>query len=424
MSNLIDFYKQQIPKPSTTIPWLATLQKNAFNDFQQYGFPTRHDEEWKYTRVEALLEQRFIKATLPDKIPHQDRPATLLNCPLNCHITIYNGQECIDETRSLPLGVIVQPLAQALEEHADKIKLHFGKLLHHQHGFQAFNTAAWQAGVFIYIPEGLCLPDPIVIAHWQDRANQAVYVRCLIIAEAQSQATIVNYFEGANDCSYLTNSVTEAYIAENANIDHYAVQCESRAAFHTDHLAVKQLNRSHFNSHSLSLGGKLVRSDSTFYLQEEKAQCLLNGIYMPANNQHIDHHTTINHLCANCTSIQDYKGVLIGQAQALFNGKVVVAKEAQKTCAQQQNKNLLLSSNAQINTKPQLEIFADDVTCSHGATVGQLDEDALFYLTTRGIDKADGCRYLIQAFAADNLHLISNRMLADWMADLINQQWG
>jgi Fe-S cluster assembly protein SufD len=177
-------------------------------------------------------------------------------------------------------------------------------------------------------------------------------------------------------------------------------------------------------NHSLSLGGKCVRSDLSLYLQEEKAHCLMNAIYAPTDGQHVDHHTTVYHLVPNCSSEQDYKGILNGRARAVFNGKVIVAKDAQHTDAKQQNKNLLLSANAEIDTKPQLEIFADDVLCSHGATVGQLDEEALFYLATRGIDRVEASHYLIHAFAKDNLQLIPHRKLADLMSQLLTQQLG
>ena len=200
-------------------------------------------------------------------------------------------------------------------------------------------------------------------------------------------------------------------LAASAKLTHYKIQRESKAAYHLGHLAVKQSAHSQFASHSLSLGGKLVRSDISMYLQEEHAHCLMNGIYAPSEGQHVDHHTTVNHLVPNCSSEQDYKGILTGRSRAVFNGKVIVAKDAQHTDAKQQNKNLLLSANAEIDTKPQLEIFADDVLCSHGATVGQLDEEALFYLATRGIGRLEASHYLIHAFAQDNLRLIPNREL-------------
>jgi Fe-S cluster assembly protein SufD len=279
-------------------------------------------------------------------------------------------------------------------------------------------------GVFIYIPQRVRIEEPIALSHLQNQMNQAIHLRHLIIAEAGSQATIIEDYTGVEGCSYLTNTVTEVCLGGSAHLTHYKIQRESKAAFHIGHLSVQQGAHSHFASHSLSLGGMVVRSDISIYLQEKNAHCLMNGIYAPSEGQHVDHHTTVHHLMPDCSSEQDYKGILNGRSRAVFNGKVKVAKDAQHTNAQQQNKNLLLSPNAEIDTKPQLEIFADDVVCSHGATVGQLDEEALFYLATRGIDRMEASHYLINAFAENNLRLIPDRKLADWMGHLLIQQLG
>lgn len=226
----------------------------------------------------------------------------------------------------------------------------------------------------------------------------------------------------AKDSCYMTNGITELFIGSKAQVGHYKIQRESKQAFHFSHLAVQQSAASQLASQVVSLGGQLVRSDLSIALQEEQAQCFMNGIYMPTQGQHIDHHTTVNHLVPNCSSEQDYKGVLQGKARAVFNGKVIVAKNAQHTVAKQQNKNILLSARAEINTKPQLEIFADDVICSHGATVGQLDEEALFYLATRGIDRLEATRYLIHAFTQANLRAIPEQRFATWIDQLLTQQ--
>lgn len=421
MSELLDFYKQQAKEGLSTLPWLAELQTKGLREFTRYGFPTRHNEDWKYTVVDTFLQQRFVKqeetvASLMTA-PHSD-------IPVSSQLIIQNGQVFDAEllAKQLPAGVLVLPLAQALEQQTDKIKPYLGQLLHHEHGFQALNTAMIAAGVFIYLPAGVCVEAPIVLSHWQDQTNQAIYSRHLIIAEAGSQATIIEEYRGKEECNYFTNTITEVFAAANAKLVHYKIQRESKLAYHIGHLAVQQAKNSQFDSHSLSLGGKLVRSDMSLYLQEENARCLLNGIYVPTEGQHVDHHTTTHHLVPNCQSEQDYKGILTGRSRAVFNGKVIVAKGAQHTQAKQQNKNLLLSAQAEIDTKPQLEIFADDVVCTHGATVGQLDEDALFYLATRGIDRREASSYLIHAFAADNLRLLPHRMLADWMGTLLNQQ--
>jgi Fe-S cluster assembly protein SufD len=421
MNEFLDFYEQQAKKGLSTIPWLAALQAKGLHKLADCGFPTRHDEDWKYTLVDNLLRTRFVQ---------QDRQQTIVGPRPNLRpldglrLIMQNGHVLGEKelANHLPTGVLVQSLVQALEQHATKIKPYLGQILHHEHGFQALNTAMLGCGILVYLPAGVCVVKPIVLSHWQDQDNQAIHSRYLIIAEEGSQATIIEEYSGIEDCSYFSNTVTEMIVAAKAKIVHYKIQREGKAAYHIGHLSVQQDYGSQFASHSLSLGGRLVRSDISLRLQEEYAQCLLNGIYMPTEGQHIDHHTTVHHLVPNCQSEQDYKGILSGRSRAVFNGKVIVAKGAQHTQARQQNKNLLLSPQAEIDTKPQLDIFADDVICTHGATVGQLAEEALFYLATRGIDRQEASSYLVHAFADDNLRLVPDPKLAKWMATLLNQQ--
>lgn len=422
MNEMLAFYQQQAKKELSTLPWLAEMQSKALVKLARHGFPTRRDEEWKYTNVDSLLKQPFARQELETNPTMPVRS----DLPVQQQLFIQNGiisgaQELL---KQVPKGVLLLPLATALTEHAELVKPYLGKILEQEHGFHALNTACIQCGLFIYIPKGVSINEPIALIHHQDRNQQAVHLRHLIVLEAASELTLIEDYSGAADSAYLTNTITEVVLGAGAKLTHYKMQRESKKAFHIGHISVKQAKGSHFASHSLSLGGALVRSDLSLFLQEEQASCLMNGIYAPAEGQHVDHHTTVHHLVPNCSSEQDYKGILKGRSRAVFNGKVKVAKHAQKTDAKQQNKNLLLSAQAEIDTKPQLEIFADDVVCSHGATVGQLDEDALFYLASRGIDRLEASQYLIHAFAQNNLQLIPHRALADWMGDLLIQQLG
>jgi Fe-S cluster assembly protein SufD len=442
--NALDFYQSQAKAQLSNIPWLAALQKEALEEFLKLGFPTRHTEEWKYTSVDSFLEHNFALANHAEPSSRHAEPPScqaeppsfrglsaesskhpkiLIPTALDQQITIFNGQVHIPKNllSKLPVGIIIEPLLSALNSYADLIKSQLVSLKI-EHAFQALNLASLQSGLFIYIPKGVHLKQPIVLNHCQNIRNQGTHLRHLIIAEENTKAEIVEYFEGEN--SYFTNNITQIFLGPQAQLTHYKIQNESREAYHIGHLAVQQKKGSECTSVSLSLGGKLVRSDSSFQLEESQARCTMNGLYIPADKQHIDHHTTVQHLVPNCTSEQDYKGILLGRSKAVFNGKVLVSKDAQLTEAHQSNKNILLSPYAEINTKPQLEIFADDVTCSHGATVGQLDEEALFYLATRGIEPADAKLYLIQAFAADNVRAIANKNLNAWMINLINQQLG
>lgn len=422
MNEILDLYQQQALVSLSTIPWLAQLQSKALTDFSCSGLPGRHDEEWKYTNVDALLKQSFTpyNTELTAALPKAS------DLPVAHHIVIHNGRISGAEqlAKTLPAGVIVLPLATALTTHPELLKPYLGSILHQEHGFHFLNTAMINCGVLIYIPAGVCIDEPIALTHVQDQMNQAVHLRHLIIAQDDSQATVIEDYQGLENTSYLTNTVTEVFLGTKARLTHCKIQRESKLAYHLGHVSVKQGAHSEFANHSLSLGGKCVRSDLSLYLQEEKAHCVMNGIYAPTEGQHVDHHTTVYHLVPNCSSDQDYKGILTGRSRAVFNGKVIVAKDAQHTNAKQQNKNLLLSANAEVDTKPQLEIFADDVLCSHGATVGQLDEEALFYLATRGIDRVAASHYLIHAFARDNLRLIPHSKLADYMSNLLTQQLG
>ena len=422
MSDVVAFYQQQAAHCLSSIPWLAKAQSEAWSTFMRLGFPGRRHEEWKYTPVDFLQQQLFSPA------PEQSTSscASTSDVPVQTKVLIHNGSlvELPHGLPHVPKGVLVLSLQQALTEHSELLKPYLTQILHQEHGVHALNTALIQCGVVIYIPKGVSIEEPIALIHHQDHDKQATHLRHVIIAESGSKASIIEEYSGIEDATYCTNTITELFLGEHAQLTHYKLQREGKRAVHLGHLAVRQAASSHFSSHSLSLGAALARSDISIQLQEEHATCLMNGIYAPTQGQHVDHHTLVHHLVPHCSSEQDYKGVLKGRSRAVFNGKVVVAKGAQHTQARQQNKNLLLSPDAEIDTKPQLEIFADDVQCTHGATVGQLDEEALFYLASRGLDRLVGAHYLIRAFAADNLKLIPNRALADWMSHLLMQQLG
>lgn len=420
MSEVLSFYQQQAEVGLSPVAWLADLQKKALRDFNCQGFPAKQQEDWKYTSLDGFLQQPFTAAkgsssavqVVPSDIP----------CALR--LVVHNGEVLGTEAlaQQLPPGMLVQSLQDALHTNPERIKPWLGQITRHEHGFQALNSAMMQSGVVIYLPAGVRLNEPLLIEHWQDNDHQAVHSRQLIIAEAGSEATVIEYFQGGPGRCYFSNTLTEIRVDSGASITHYKIQNESRAAYHIGEVTAHVAAKGQFNSQSLSVGAKVARSDTRITFKGEKARALMNGVYMTSDNQHVDHHTVVNHEVPHCHSEQDYKGILSGRCRAVFNGKVIVARHAQHTEAHQQNKNLLLSAQAEIDTKPQLEIFADDVICSHGATVGQLDEEALFYLATRGIERSEAIHYLIHAFAAANLRLIPHRPLADWMAALISQQ--
>lgn len=426
MDSILEFYTKEVQIGQTSVPWLAAVQEKALREFQYRAFPSRKDEDWKYTALDGFLAGRFSQHEYsePDFEGSFHSLKQVSKAPIGREIVLYNGQilglEALQE--ELPEGVIIEPILSALEKHEDKVKPWLGKLLTHEHGFHALNMAALQTGLFIYLPKGVQLDESIVLTHWQDVSNAALYARHLVILEEGSSANLIERYQGRAACTYFTNVVTEVHLGAHAQLVHYKIQAESKSAFHMGHLAVQQDFSSHFQSHSLSLGSQLARLDLTLTFLAPRASCLLNGLYLPKEGQHIDHHTTIHHLVPDCKSTQDYKGILIGKSRAVFNGKVLVSKGAIHTAAEQENKNLLLSPLAEINTKPQLEIFADDVTCSHGATVGQLDEDALFYMATRGISQEEAAQAMIKGFAMKNVALLPLQAMQRWMSELLEQQ--
>jgi Fe-S cluster assembly protein SufD len=418
MSELLEFYQKEASANFSTIPWLSSLQKQGVSDFLHLGFPTSRIEDWKYTKLDNFLKQSFNRADL------QSRSSTLLNdytvnFPAHHKISITNGNVHISEDLSQS-GIIIKTIAKAAIENPELVKKYLTQIVKQENAFQALNTAMLNTGIFIYLPQGCVLTQPLLLSHWQDQKNQAVYIRHLVIAEKDSQISLVEDYSGSDDMGYFTNTITEIFLAENARVKHYKMQREGLGAYHIGHVAITQKQKSNSESHLLNLGGNLVRSDTTINLVESHAHCLMNGIYTPKDKQHTDHHTKVTHLVPDCSSTQDYKGILLGKSRAVFNGKVVVEKDAVHTQAKQQNKNILLSPQAEINTKPQLEIFADDVICTHGATVGQLDEDALFYLACRGIDFEEASEFLVQAFAAENLSLFGP--FSAWVGGLLQEK--
>lgn len=412
MNEPLEFYKDRAKAAISTIPWVAALQTEALNAFSCSGFPGRKDEEWKYTSLQPFLEHYFREKVAP--------PRNIPDFPLKNSINIINGSILIPDLQ-LPSEAIVMPLAQAFIEHADILKQHWDNSPY-AHGFHALNTAFLNTGIFIWLPSGIRLEAPLHISHYQDEDQGAHYLRHVIIAEADSELTLVEDYSGAANKAYFTNRIMDIHLQAKAKLSHILIQRESKAAFHIGLANVTQAQGSRFDSHSFSVGGKLVRSDLDIRFAGEYAQCLMNGVYVPGEGQHIDHHTTVHHALPHCNSQQDYKGILTGRSRAVFNGKIIVSEDAQQTDAKQQNKNLLLSAGAEIDTKPQLEIFADEVICSHGATVGQLDEDALFYMATRGMGREEASACLVHAFAAENLQQIPLAYAAEWMSTLLDEQ--
>lgn len=359
-------------------PWLAKIRQAAIDRFAALGLPTLEDEEWRFTNLAGLKQVPFALAD--------------------------QAGQCQLQHGELPPGVILCSLADALRRHPELVERVFGRFAEYEEQpFTALNTAFAQTGAFLYLPRNAVVAQPILLSLNAAVGGKQPHVwhpRVLIVAEANSQARLVERYE-ARDGVYFTNAVTEVVLGENAVIDYYKVQQESPDAFHIHTLQVQQSRSSNFAAHTFNLGGKLVRNDINANLAGEGCECTLNGLSLAAGTQLVDNHTRIEHAQPHCTSHELYKSILDGKAHGVFNGKIHVHLDAQKTDAKQTNQTLLLSDDAVINTKPQLEIYADDVKCTHGATVGQLDTESLFYLRSRGLSRDAARSLLIYAFAND-----------------------
>jgi Fe-S cluster assembly protein SufD len=392
--------------------WVHRLRQAAMACFATQGFPTTRHEEWKYTNVAPIVKTRFTPAAYDTKGVARESLIDLSRGTLGrVQLVFVNGHYAapLSSLHALPEGVRVGSLAAVLTAAPEQLEPHLAQYAAYQEqAFVALNTAFMEDGAFVYIPRGLLVDDPIHLLFVSSGGGEPTvrYPRNLLIVERESQATIIETYIGLEDTSYFTNAVTELVLGENSVLEHYKLQQESLAGFHVATLQVQQDRHSTFTSHAIALGGALVRNDVNVALAGEGVECTLNGLYLGIDQQHVDNHTRIDHLQPHGISRELYKGVLDGKARGVFSGKIVVHKDAQKTDATQSNKNLLLSEEARVDSKPQLEIFNNDVRCTHGSTTGQLDRDALFYLRSRGMGQQAARRLLTYAFASEMINRV------------------
>jgi Fe-S cluster assembly protein SufD len=390
--------------------WLQDLRDRAASRFAALGFPTVRDEEWRFTNIAPIAAAEF-RPTGADAVHATDADlAGYLYSEAAHRLVVVNGRyvPALSRVNGLPPGVRVGSLAAAVTEQADVVQRYLGQLADFgTKAFTALNTALAADGAYVYVPDGVLLDQPLHILFVTTASPSSgpimTSARTLVVAGDRSQSRIVETYVGSRGSAYFTNAVTEMFVGESAVVDHYKVQQESVDAYHVASMHVHAARSANVSSHSFSLGGRLVRNDASALLDGEGAECTLNGLYLADGDRLVDNHTTIDHAKAHCPSHEIYKGIIGGKARAVFNGKIIVRPDAQKTDAKQTNRALLLSDNASINTKPQLEIFADDVKCTHGAAIGQLDEDAIFYLRARGLTYFEARDMLIHAFAGDIL---------------------
>lgn len=397
---------QKLRQSSPTAAWAELVRGSAMDRFEQLGFPTVKHEDWKYTNLAPLLKQKISPAVRPKNF--QDLNASITGYQYaETHVVLVNGFLNAELSSLSGSGaVVVLDLFEAIaDDRYGKITREYlaRNAKYHDNGLAALNTAFMQSGVFVLIPKDTKLETPLQITFIANASESgtANFPRVLIVSEENSSATVLETYASTGDTSYLTNAVVEIVLKEGARLEHYRVQRENKNALHLATTATELGRGSSYDTTSITLGGQLSRHDISVVMDHEGAECWVDGLYIVGANQHADTHSLIDHKQPYCNSHQLYKGILDGNGRAVFNGKVFVRPGAQKTDAMQTNKNLLLSANARVDTKPQLEIFADDVKCAHGAAVGQIDEEELFYLHTRGINPALARNLLTYGFAEE-----------------------
>lgn len=407
---------------------LHLFRQDAISKFADLDFPTIKNEEWKYTSVSDVFKHQFTPSCLQrDSLTHNPAIDNLFINIQNKNVLIFiNGflSKDLSKINLANAGVIVDGIEKVNSLQNEIFEQHFGKYSAYENGFNALNSAFVQDGAFIFIPENQIIEEPIYLVYLngEENANILSQPRNLFVLGKNSHVNLIEVHASNSQSPYLTNSLTEIIVGENSNIDHYKIQNESLSSFHVSKIQVEQKANSKYTSHSISLGGSLTRNDINSVLNGTGCEANYYGLYFVDGKQHVDNHTLVDHATPHCFSNELYKGILADDSKGVFNGKILVRKDAQKTNAYQSNKNLLLSGNARIDTKPQLEIFADDVRCTHGATVGQIDEEALFYLRARGIDEKNARSLLVNAFASDILEFIKIDELKLKMNEIVFQK--
>ena len=403
--------------------WLTEIRRAGMDRFHEMGFPTVRDDAWKYTNVAPIRKVPFGPAPeagptavprIPDDLPERD----------GTQIVFVNGRysRALSSAQCRPDGLEVKSLKEVLEERPEWAEPYLGRIARDGNAFAAINAAFLEDGAFVRLPARTAVERPIHLIFLSEPVFGPTlsHPRNLVIAEPGSQASLVETFIGTAGEVYFTNAVTEVVLGEGAVLDFSRLEREGDAAFHISTIAVSQGRDSHFTSHSISLGGVLARNDLNVRLDAEGAECTLNGLFLGSGSQLLDNHTLIDHAKPHGTSRELYKGIMDGKSRGIFHGTIIVRPDAQKTDAMQTNKNLLLSKEALVNSEPALEIFADDVKCRHGSTIGQLDAAAMFYLRSRGIGEQEARDLLVYAFASD----VASRIRVAPLRSFVERQLG
>jgi Fe-S cluster assembly protein SufD len=408
------------------LPWLRMLRRDAFARFCEVGFPTTHDEDWRFTNISAIAQQPFqLTRNRHARLSQQE--LEMYRVPgVACQLVFLNGryERELSSLGNLPDTVKVNSLAREISGNPGAVEPHLGRCLDiHRDAFCALNTAFVEDGAYVHIRRGTLVKEPIslLFVSTADDAPSMSHPRTLIVAEEDSQATFVEDYVSLDGGAVFCNTVTELVAGDHTVLSHYMIEREHKQAFNISTLRIQQGRSTNVVSHSVLLGGGLVRNNVHPVLAGEGGECLINGLFIGNGGQHLDNYMLVEHASPRCVSRQFYNGILDGHAHGVFHGRIIVHKVAQKTDAKQTNRNLLLSDDAQIDTKPQLEIYADDVKCTHGATIGQIEGDALFYLRSRGIDEVSARKLLLFAFASECLDRMKQGPIRRHVEGLINR---
>ncbi len=408
---------------------LAPVRQKAFEAYTRMGIPSLRHEEWKYTRLSAVLNKEYslnFDPATPLLTRSNIEAVRLPGASDSNELVFVNGVFHSSLSNIISKDIIAVPLDEAAaSEHAALVETHLNHSSRYlKDGMQALNTAFSANGVFVLVKKHAVIEEPVYIYHLTDTTNNSVFVqpRSLFIISENAQVQLVERYvnNGSNDC--FTNEVIEIVVKENARLEYYKIQDQPAHCHHVGTTHLQQVGKSFTHAVTITLGGGTIRNNMNMILDAEYNEGHLYGLYMLDGDTHADNHTIVDNVQPNCYSNEFYKGIMDGKSTGVFNGKIFVRKDAQKTNAYQSNKNVLVSDFASVNAKPQLEIFADDVKCSHGCTVGRLDEEALFYLRSRGIDKEKAQAFLLHAFAVDILDQVKPQALRNYVEKQIDER--
>jgi Fe-S cluster assembly protein SufD len=421
-----EFSHSELRQPQGTTPELQHLKQTAMEYFLAKGFPSTKDEEWRFTNTQILTKTNFVLPT--DSIGDISYEKTIEKIAIPVkdarRVLFINGKYIPLPSDGLDGndGIVIRTIKQAIQENHPLLRQYLsgGKTLT-LNAMTALNTGLFDDGIILHVPDNTVVTNPyyFIFLTQTEGNNHATYPRSLIVIGKNSKITVIEHYLSETKSIYFTNAVTELYLDSESAVEHIKLQLESSDAYHISSLTAHQKTGSNLTQHSVMIGGALARNEISTILADEQIECTLNGLSLVAGKQLVDNHTSIDHTKPHCTSHELYKAILDGSAKGIFNGKIFVRKDAQKTDAKQTNKTLLLSDNATMNTKPQLEIFADDVKCTHGAAIGYLDAEAIFYLRSRGISEEIARDLLTYAFANDVISRIPIGSIREYLNHLV-----